>query len=63
MKILSPSLRQSGKKVQEDNMVIKINPRANTFIALGKVGETLKKKIEQDKLDKEIEERISQKDW
>lgn len=44
-------------------MVIKINPRANAFIALGKVDEMLKKKIEQDKFDKKEEERISKKDW
>lgn len=63
MKNLNPLLGQSGKKVQEDNMVIRIKPRENTFIALGGVHEILKKKIEQDKLDKEAEERISKKDW
>ena len=37
--------------------------RSNTFVASGQVSETLKKKIEQDKADKEAEERISKKNW
>lgn len=42
---------------------MELKMKAFSFVASGKAEETLKKKIEQDKLDKESEERISRKNW